>query len=129
MSSTACPLIDQQRSSQVGKRGARSRPGRNMVPTTAYVRTKLSGGSIYGPLEGAKVDAAAAAPAFHWSLAFPARARSKSARSWSRQPTCKRMRIPQTCTGLSASFAPALEIYHSLMLPVWVENGHSLGCS
>ncbi|WP_209308655.1 Eco57I restriction-modification methylase domain-containing protein [Sphingomonas corticis] len=45
--------------------------GRNMVPTTANVRAKLGGGQVYGPLEGAAVDAAAAARALHWPLAFP----------------------------------------------------------
>lgn len=45
--------------------------GRNMVPTTAEVRTKLGGGQVYGPLEAAAVDAAAAARVLHWPLAFP----------------------------------------------------------
>ena len=45
--------------------------GRNMVPTTAEVRAKLGGGQVYGPLEGAAVDAAAAARVLHWPLAFP----------------------------------------------------------
>lgn len=45
--------------------------GRNMVPTTAEVRTKLGGGQAYGPLEAAAVDAAAAARVLHWPLAFP----------------------------------------------------------
>lgn len=45
--------------------------GRNVVPTTAEVRAKLGGGQVYGPLEGAAVDAAATARAFHWPLAFP----------------------------------------------------------
>lgn len=45
--------------------------GRNMVPTTADVRTKLGGGQVFGPLEDASVDAAAAARVLHWPLAFP----------------------------------------------------------
>lgn len=45
--------------------------GRNMVPTTAEVRAKLAGGQVYGPLEAAAVDAAAAARVLHWPLAFP----------------------------------------------------------
>lgn len=44
---------------------------RHMVPTTADVRTRLVGGQVYGPLEAAAVDAAAAARALHWPLAFP----------------------------------------------------------
>ncbi len=45
--------------------------GRNIVPTTAEVRTKLGGGQVYGPLEAAAVDVAAAARVLHWPLAFP----------------------------------------------------------
>ena len=45
--------------------------GRNMVPTTADVRAKLAGGQVYGPLEGAAVDAAGVARTLHWPLAFP----------------------------------------------------------
>lgn len=45
--------------------------GRNMVPTTAEVRTKLGGGQVYGPLEAAAVDAAGVARVLHWPLAFP----------------------------------------------------------
>lgn len=45
--------------------------GRNMVPTTADVRAKLAGGQVYGPLEGAAVEAAEAARVLHWPLAFP----------------------------------------------------------
>lgn len=45
--------------------------GRNMVPTTAEVRTKLGGGQVYRPLEAAAVDAATAARLLHWPLAFP----------------------------------------------------------
>ncbi|MEY9404583.1 hypothetical protein ABIF79_011022 [Bradyrhizobium japonicum] len=41
------------------------------IPTTAHVRTRLSGGSLYGPLEVAAIDAADYARAFHWPLAFP----------------------------------------------------------
>jgi hypothetical protein len=41
------------------------------IPTTAHLRTRLSGGSLYGPLEAAAIDAAAYAHAFHWPLAFP----------------------------------------------------------
>ncbi|TCP37584.1 N-6 DNA methylase [Sphingomonas sp. BK235] len=44
--------------------------GRHTVPTTAEVRTRLSGGQVYGPLEAAAVDAAATARALHWPLAF-----------------------------------------------------------
>jgi hypothetical protein len=44
---------------------------RNMVPTTAEVRTRLGGGQVYGPLEAAAVDAAGTARALHWPLAFP----------------------------------------------------------
>jgi len=45
--------------------------GRNMVPTTADVLTKLGGGQVYGALEAAAVDAAGFARALHWPLAFP----------------------------------------------------------
>ena len=41
------------------------------IPTTAHVRTRLAGGSLYGPLEAAAIDAAEYARAFHWPLAFP----------------------------------------------------------
>jgi hypothetical protein len=41
------------------------------IPTTAHVRTRLGGGSLYGPLEAAAIDAAEYARAFHWPLAFP----------------------------------------------------------
>jgi len=41
------------------------------VPTTSHLRTRLSGGHIYGPLEAAAVEAAGFARAFHWPLAFP----------------------------------------------------------
>lgn len=44
---------------------------RPMVPTTADVRLKLSGGNVYGPLEGAAMDVAKAASALHWPLEFP----------------------------------------------------------
>lgn len=44
---------------------------RAMVPTTGDVRQKLAGGSVYGPLEAAGVDAARAASSFHWPLEFP----------------------------------------------------------
>lgn len=44
---------------------------RPMVPTTADVRLKLSGGNVYGPLEGAARDVAKAASALHWPLEFP----------------------------------------------------------
>lgn len=44
---------------------------RGTVPTTADVWKKLGGGSLYGPLEAAALDAAGAARAFHWPLAFP----------------------------------------------------------
>jgi hypothetical protein len=42
-----------------------------IIPTTADVRTRLDGGSIYGPLEAAAINAAGTARAFHWPLAFP----------------------------------------------------------
>jgi len=45
--------------------------GRAMVPTTAEVRRKLAGGSVYGPLEAAGVDAARFASVLHWPLEFP----------------------------------------------------------
>jgi hypothetical protein len=45
--------------------------GRDMVPTTADVRRKLAGGSNYGPMEAAAIDAAEAARPLHWPLAFP----------------------------------------------------------
>lgn len=45
--------------------------GRGMVPTTADVRRKLAGGSNYGPMEAAAIDAAESARALHWPLAFP----------------------------------------------------------
>lgn len=41
------------------------------VPTSEDVWKKLGGGQVYGPLEGAAVEAAGAASAFHWPLAFP----------------------------------------------------------
>ncbi|MGK7057857.1 Eco57I restriction-modification methylase domain-containing protein [Bradyrhizobium sp. 1050_B9_N1_2] len=41
------------------------------IPTTAHIRTRLNGGSLYGPLETAAIDAADYARAFHWPLAFP----------------------------------------------------------
>lgn len=44
---------------------------RGMVPTTADVRKRLAGGQIYGPLEGAAMDAAGEARLLHWPLAFP----------------------------------------------------------
>jgi hypothetical protein len=44
---------------------------RGTVPTTADVWKKLRGGSLYGPLEAAALDAAEFARAFHWPLAFP----------------------------------------------------------
>jgi hypothetical protein len=45
--------------------------GASMIPTTAHVRTRMAGGQIYGPLEGAAIEAAEFARAFHWPLAFP----------------------------------------------------------
>lgn len=44
---------------------------RGMVPTTAEVRQKLAGGSVYGPLEAAGVEAARFASVLHWPLEFP----------------------------------------------------------
>ena len=44
---------------------------RGMVPTTVEVRQKLAGGSVYGPLEAAGVDAARFACVLHWPLEFP----------------------------------------------------------
>lgn len=44
---------------------------RPMVPTTADVRLKLAGGSVYGPLEGEAREVARAASALHWPLEFP----------------------------------------------------------
>ena len=44
---------------------------RGMVPTTAEVRQKLAGSSVYGPLEAAGVDAARFASVLHWPLEFP----------------------------------------------------------
>ncbi|MET4016996.1 N-6 DNA methylase [Bradyrhizobium sp. S3.2.12] len=41
------------------------------IPTTAHLRTSLGGGSLYGPLEVAAIDAAEYARVFHWPLAFP----------------------------------------------------------
>jgi Eco57I restriction-modification methylase len=41
------------------------------IPTTAHVRTRLCGGSLYGLLEAAAIDAATYSRAFHWPLAFP----------------------------------------------------------
>jgi hypothetical protein len=41
------------------------------IPTTAHVRTRLVGGSLYGPLEATAIDASEYARAFHWPLAFP----------------------------------------------------------
>jgi len=45
--------------------------GRHIVPTTADVRARLAGGQVYGPLEGAAIDAAGVARVLHWPLAFP----------------------------------------------------------
>ncbi len=45
--------------------------GRAMVPTTAEVRTRLNGGNVYGPLEGAAIDVARGASVLHWPLEFP----------------------------------------------------------
>lgn len=44
---------------------------RAMVPTTGDVRQKLSGGNVYGPLEGAAREVAGAASVLHWPLEFP----------------------------------------------------------
>lgn len=44
---------------------------RPMVPTTADVRLKLSGGNVYGPLEGVALDVSKAASVLHWPLEFP----------------------------------------------------------
>jgi hypothetical protein len=41
------------------------------IPTTAHVRARLGGGTIYGPLEAAAIDAAEFARGLHWPLAFP----------------------------------------------------------
>jgi hypothetical protein len=51
--------------------GVPASAGRAMIPTTAHVRQRLGGGQVYGPLEAAAVEAAEAARAFHWPLAFP----------------------------------------------------------
>jgi hypothetical protein len=51
--------------------GAPANANSVMVPTTAHVRARLGGGSLYGPLEAAVIDAAEYARAFHWPLAFP----------------------------------------------------------
>ncbi|AOR76361.1 Eco57I restriction-modification methylase domain-containing protein [Novosphingobium resinovorum] len=45
--------------------------GNAMIPTTGHLRTRMGGGNIYCPLEGAAVNAAEFARAFHWPLAFP----------------------------------------------------------
>jgi hypothetical protein len=42
-----------------------------MVPTTAEVRQKLAGGTVYGPLDAAGIDVARAASVLHWPLEFP----------------------------------------------------------
>jgi len=44
---------------------------RIVIPTTAHIRTRLSGGSLYGPLEAAAIEAAENSRVFHWPLAFP----------------------------------------------------------
>lgn len=44
---------------------------RGAVPTSEDVWKKLGGGQVYGPLEGAAVEAAGGASALHWPLAFP----------------------------------------------------------
>jgi hypothetical protein len=41
------------------------------VPTTSHLRTRVTGGQIYGPLEAAAIDTAGFARTFHWPLAFP----------------------------------------------------------
>jgi len=51
--------------------GVPANPHTVTIPTTAHLRQRLGGGQIYGPLEGAAVDAAEQARAFHWPLAFP----------------------------------------------------------
>ena len=51
--------------------GVPASSGSGMIPTTATIRTRMGGGTIYGPLEAAAVDAAEFARAFHWPLEFP----------------------------------------------------------
>ncbi|WP_334437191.1 Eco57I restriction-modification methylase domain-containing protein [Bradyrhizobium sp. AZCC 1610] len=53
------------------KGGAPANTNSVTIPTTAHVRTRLGGGTLYGPLEAAAIDAAEYARAFHWPLAFP----------------------------------------------------------
>jgi hypothetical protein len=53
------------------KGGAPANANNVTIPTTAHIRTRLDGGSLYGPLEAAAIDAAGYARAFHWPLAFP----------------------------------------------------------
>ncbi len=51
--------------------GAEATPRTTLVPTTAAVWARATGGQVYGPLEGRAVDLARAARAFHWPLEFP----------------------------------------------------------
>ena len=51
--------------------GAEATPRTDLVPTTAAVWSRATGGQVYPPLEGRAVDLARAARAFHWPLEFP----------------------------------------------------------
>ena len=51
--------------------GAEATPRTTLVPTTAAVWARATGGQVYPPLEGRAVDLARTARAFHWPLEFP----------------------------------------------------------
>src|ERR1019366_3464486 len=53
------------------KEGAPANADNAMVPTTANIRKRLGGESLYGPMEAAAIEEAEHAYAFHWPLAFP----------------------------------------------------------
>lgn len=52
--------------------GVPDNPNTASIPTTRAVRARLTGGQVYGPLEGRAIDLAEGARAFHWPLMFPA---------------------------------------------------------
>jgi hypothetical protein len=51
--------------------GAEATAPTSLVPTTAAVWQRATGGQVYPPMEGRAVDLARAASAFHWPLEFP----------------------------------------------------------
>ncbi len=51
--------------------GSEATPRSSLVPTTAAVWERATGGQLHSQLEGRAVDLARAARAFHWPLEFP----------------------------------------------------------